>query len=115
MLNSCVSESEGSTQVRCPTRGKPHQRPSHYQGSGPVRQVRSASRDTGKTRSFLLYPAGYPLHRENGKNKENGLKTFPVRENIGNLESLPKQRENTGNLVCSNCKFPDSKGKRYLN
>ena len=23
-------------------------------------------------------------------------------------------REYTGNLVCSSCKFPDSKGKRYL-
>ena len=40
---------------------------------------------------------------------------FPVRENIGNLEILSTHRENTGNLVCSSCKFPDSKGKRYLN
>ena len=40
------------------------------------------------------------------------LKKIPVRENTGNLEILPKHRENTGNLVC--CKFPDSKGKRYL-
>ena len=37
-----------------------------------------------------------------------------VRENTGNLEILPKHRENTGNLVCSSCKFPDSKGIRYF-
>ena len=41
-------------------------------------------------------------------------KEIPVRENTGNLEILPKHRENTGNLVCSSCKFPDSKGKRYF-
>ena len=40
-------------------------------------------------------------------------KKIPVRENSGNLEILPKHRENTGNLVCSSCKFPDSKGKSY--
>ena len=45
---------------------------------------------------------GYPLHRETAK------------ENIGNLDMLPKQRENRGNLVCSSCKFIDSKGKRYF-
>ena len=39
---------------------------------------------------------------------ESGKKS--VRENTGNLEILP----NTGNLVCSSCKFPDSKGKRYF-
>ena len=38
-----------------------------------------------------------------------------VRENTGNLEILPKHRENTGNLVCSRCKFPDSKRKTYFN
>ena len=27
---------------------------------------------------------------------------------------VEKHRENTGNLVCSSCKFPDSKGKRYF-
>ena len=32
---------------------------------------------------------------------------IPVRENTGNLENLPKHRD-TGNLVCSSCKFPDS-------
>ena len=36
-------------------------------------------------------------------------KKFPVREKTGNLEILPKHRENTGNLVCLGCKFPDSK------
>ena len=41
-------------------------------------------------------------------------KKIPVRENTGNLEILPKHRENTGNLVCSGCKFPDSKGKDVL-
>ena len=53
---------------------------------------------------------GYPLHRENrgnGKNKYLSGKT-------GNLEILPKHRENTGNLVCSSCQFPDFKGKRYF-
>ena len=39
---------------------------------------------------------------------------FTVRENTGNLEILPKPRENQWNLVCSSCKFPDSKGKRYF-
>ena len=39
---------------------------------------------------------------------------IPVRENTGNLEMLPKHTENTQNLVCSSCHFPDPKGKRYL-
>ena len=42
-------------------------------------------------------------------------KKIPVRENTGNLEILPKHWENTGNFVCSSCKFPDSKGKGYCN
>ena len=37
-------------------------------------------------------------------------KKIPVRENTGNLEILPKHREDTGNLVCSSCILPDSKG-----
>ena len=41
-------------------------------------------------------------------------KKILVRENTGNLKMLPKNRENMGNLVCSSCKFPDSKGKRYF-
>ena len=55
--------------------------------------------------------AGCPLHRENRKM----AKTIPVRENTGNMETLSKHRENTGKLVCSSCKFPDSKGKIYFN
>ena len=54
--------------------------------------------------------AGYPRHREN---RENGRKKIPFRENTGNLEILPKHRENTGNYVFSSCKFPDPKGKGY--
>ena len=54
--------------------------------------------------------SGYPLHREN---RENGQKKSVI-ENTGNLEILPKHRENTGNLVCSSCKFPYSNGKRYF-
>ena len=38
----------------------------------------------------------------------------PVMEKTGNLEILPKHRENTGNLVCSSFKFPGSKCKRYF-
>ena len=34
--------------------------------------------------------------------------------NTGNLEIMPKHRENTGNLICSSCKFSDSKGKIYF-
>ena len=41
-------------------------------------------------------------------------KTFPVEKDTDNLESWPKHRKNTGNLVCSTCKFPDFKSKRYF-
>ena len=41
-------------------------------------------------------------------------KKIPVRENTGNLEIFSKHRKNIGNLVCSSCKFPDSKGKIYF-
>ena len=37
-----------------------------------------------------VHITGYPLHREN---RENSKKEFPVRENTGNLEILPKHRE----------------------
>ena len=40
-------------------------------------------------------------------------KKIPVRENTGNLEILPKHRENTENFACSRCKFPDAKDKGY--
>ena len=55
--------------------------------------------------------AGYPRHMETGKTGKMAEK-FSVRENTGNMEMLPKHKENTGNLVCSSCNFPDSKGKR---
>ena len=42
------------------------------------------------------------------------VKKKSPRENTGILEILPKHRKDTGNLVCSSCKFPDSKGKRYF-
>ena len=32
----------------------------------------------------------------------------------GKTQGFWKFCQNTGNLVCSSCKFPDSKGKRYL-
>ena len=58
----------------------------------------------------FFFNTGYPRHREN---RENDSKKIPVRENTGNLEILPKHRENTGNFVWSSCIFPDSKGKGY--
>ena len=51
------------------------------------------------------------MHREN---RENGPKIIRVRENTGNLEILPKHWENTGDLVCSSCKFSYFKGKQYF-
>ena len=51
-----------------------------------------------------------PTAQGNRENRENGQKKQLFRENSGNLEILPKHRENTGNFVCSSCKFPDSKG-----
>ena len=37
-----------------------------------------------------LPTSGYPLRREN---RENGPKKIPVRENMGNLEVVPKHRK----------------------
>ena len=53
---------------------------------------------------------GLAIHRVPTAQGKQGKwsKKFPVRENTGNLEMLPKHRENTGNLVCSSCQFPDS-------
>ena len=48
--------------------------------------------------------AGYPLNRENGQKHSLSGKTQGIR----------KFCQNTGNLVCSSCKFPDSKGKQYF-
>ena len=49
----------------------------------------------------VLYISGYPLHREN---RENGLKN----------PCQGKFCQNIGNLGCSSCKFPESKGKTYF-
>ena len=51
--------------------------------------------------------AGYPRHREN---RENGKKKSLSGKTQGNWKFC----QNTGNLVCSNWKFPDSKDERYL-
>ena len=45
---------------------------------------------------------GYPLHRENRENDKNK-----------SVRKIPKHRENTGNVVCSSCKLPDSKHERF--
>ena len=42
----------------------------------------------------ILLPTGSPLHRENCPKK-----IILVRENTGNLENLPKHRENKGNFA----------------
>ena len=60
----------------------------------------------------------HPVYRvptAQGKQGKQGKwqKEIPVRENTGNLEMLPKHRENTGNFVCSSCKFLDAKAKGY--
>ena len=50
--------------------------------------------------------AGYPRHREN---RENGQK----KSLSGKTQEIWKFCQNTGNFVCSSCKFPDSQGKGY--
>ena len=55
--------------------------------------------------------AGSPLHRENRKNGPKNSCQGKNRE-FGNFA---KTRENTVNLVCSSCKFPDPKGQGYCN
>ena len=64
---------------------------------------------------FILAKAAEIIYRVPTAQGKQGKwpKKIPVRENAGNLEILPKHRENTGNFVCSNCKFPHSKGKGY--
>ena len=52
--------------------------------------------------------AGSLLHREN---RENG----PKRSLLGKTQGIWKICQNTGNLVCLSCKFPDSIVKRYFN
>ena len=69
----------------------------------PSRDVHTAERTGGHQRGYPLLSgtknsgtlSGYPLDRENGQTK------FPL-------------RENTGNLVCSGCKFPDFKDKKDI-
>ena len=52
--------------------------------------------------------SGYPLHSENRENcQKNSLS--------GKTQGIWKFCQNKGNLVCSSCKFPDSKGKIYFN
>ena len=42
-------------------------------------------------------------------------KMTPTKSLSGKTQEILKLCQNTGNLVCSSCKFPDSKGKRYFN
>ena len=56
----------------------------------------------------MSHVSGYPLHRGN---RENGQKHSLT----GKTQEIWKFCQNTRKLVCSSCKFPDSKGKRYLN
>ena len=51
--------------------------------------------------------AGYPLHRENRENGQNNSLS-------GKTQGIWKFCQNIEILVCSSCKFPDSKGKRYF-
>ena len=51
--------------------------------------------------------AGSPRHREN---RENG----PKKTMSGKTQGILKFCQNTGNLVCASCKFPDSKDKGYF-
>ena len=49
--------------------------------------------------------SGNPQHRENMENEK--------KKTQGILIFFAKTQGNTGNLVCSSCKFPDPKGKGY--
>ena len=55
---------------------------------------------------FFCCCSGYPLHREN---RENGQK----KSLSGKTQGIWKFCKNTRTLICSICKLPDSKGKRY--
>ena len=54
----------------------------------------------------MRLPSGSPLHRENREND-------PKKSLSGKIQEICKFCQNTGNSVCSSCKFPDSKGKGY--
>ena len=58
----------------------------------------------------VLLKSGYQLYR---KNRENGKKdSLSVSRKT---QRIWKFYQITGNLVCLNCKFPDSKGKSCFN
>ena len=48
-----------------------------------------------------------------GKTGKMATKKNPCQGKYREFGNLPKHSENTVNLVCSSCKFPDSKGKGY--
>ena len=69
-----------------------------------------------------ILTTGYPWHRENRGNRENGLKNSQSGKTQGILHFiktqgkhgiLSKHRENIGNFVSSSCKCSDSKSKGY--
>ena len=59
------------------------------------------------TRLHVPCDPGYPVHRESRENGQNNSL-------LGKTQGIWKSYQNTGNLVCSSCKFPDSKGKRHF-
>ena len=58
--------------------------------------------------------AGYPLHRKNRKMATKKSCQGKLEISLSKLCQL-KHKENTGNVICPSCKFPDSMGKRYFN
>ena len=48
-----------------------------------------------------------------GGGKKFKTRDFPILSR--KTQGIWKFPQNTGNLVCSSCKFPDSKSKRYFN
>ena len=80
----------------------------------PLRLSPNSSTNNNKISFIIFVPwgvytsmTGYPLHRENREND-------PKNSLSGKTQGIWKFCQNTGNLVCSICKFPDSKGKRYF-
>ena len=63
----------------------------------------------GKDNNFHrgLNYSGSPLHRDKRENGHN-------RSLSGKTQGIWKFCQNTSNLVCSSCKFPDSKGKSFF-
>ena len=55
---------------------------------------------------YLTYQGTHCTEKTGKMAKNNALS--------GKTQGLWKFCQNTGNLVCSSCKFPDSKGKRYF-